>query len=66
MHANAKSPRLYFPILFQDFQHEAFQITPTLNAGSRCARHVSRGNAITVFNFFCAKRQKLRLTLLTI
>jgi hypothetical protein len=25
------------------FQHEVFVITPTLNAGSRCSRHVSHG-----------------------
>ena len=35
------------------FQHEVFVITPTLNAGSRCSRHVSHGNTIIVFfNFF--------------
>jgi hypothetical protein len=29
------------------FQHEVFVITPTLNAGSRCPRHVCHGNKIT-------------------
>jgi hypothetical protein len=28
------------------FQHEVFVITPTLNAGSRCSRHVCHGNTI--------------------
>ena len=35
------------------FQHEVLVITPTLNAGSRCSRHVSHGNTIIFFlNFF--------------
>jgi hypothetical protein len=28
------------------FRHEVFVITPTLNAGSRCSRHVCHGNTI--------------------
>jgi hypothetical protein len=40
------------------FQHEVFVITPTLNAGSRCSRHVTHGcngnsgNTIIFLNFF--------------
>ena len=33
------------------FQHEVFVITPTLNAGSRCSRHVCHGNTIILFIF---------------
>jgi hypothetical protein len=41
------------------FQHEVFVITPTLNAGSRCSRHVSHGNTIIVFLIFCTNLQKI-------
>jgi hypothetical protein len=62
---HAPTPRLY---IFQAlFQHEVFVITPTLNAGSRCLRHVSHalgGNTIIVFLIFCTKLQKINETLL--
>ena len=34
------------------FQHEVFVITPALNAGSRCSRHVSHGNTIIDYALF--------------
>ena len=41
------------------FQHEVFIIMPTLNAGSRCSRHVSHGNTNHDFLNFRAKLQKI-------
>jgi hypothetical protein len=40
------------------FQHEVFVITPTLNAGSRCSRHVSHGNTIIYFLKFFVQTSK--------
>jgi hypothetical protein len=48
-----------FPTLFQ---HEVFVITPALNAGSRCSRHVSYGNTINVFLIFWTNLQKINET----
>ena len=45
------------------FQHEVFVITPTLNAGLRCSRHVSHGNQSwqheNCFLIFCTNLQKV-------
>jgi hypothetical protein len=53
---HATNPRQIFQTLFQN---EVFLITPILNAGSRCSRHVSHGNqhGITVFKFFVQNRK---------
>jgi hypothetical protein len=52
-----QQPLAYIPQTL--FQHEVFMVTPTLNAGSRCSRHVSHGNTIIVFLIFCTNLQKI-------
>jgi hypothetical protein len=43
------------------FQHEVFVITPTMNAGSRCSRHVSHGNTIIAFFIFCTNLKPAKI-----
>jgi hypothetical protein len=58
-HFLTRNTRMQQPLAYSFqtvFQHEVFVITPTLNAGSRCSRHISHGNTIIVFLYKTGKK----------
>jgi hypothetical protein len=55
------TPRLYSPNIVSTWSIRSY--TPTLNAGSRCSRHVSHGNTIIGFFNFLYKPAKNRWNL---